>query len=91
MPELITSHLDDYEKAVIYYATHQQERLAMREKLKAKRYTAPLFNVQLTVKHIESAYQQIWQRYCNGLPPANIRVIETNQVKPVTWRDIALF
>ena len=91
MPELVTCSLDDYEKTIIYYATHQQERLAMRGKLKAKRYTAPLFNMQLTVKHIESAYQQIWQRYCNGLPPANIRVIETNQVKPVTWRDIALF
>jgi predicted O-linked N-acetylglucosamine transferase (SPINDLY family) len=91
MPELITSHLYGYEKTIVHYATHHQEHIAMREKLKAKRYTAPLFNMQLTVKHIESAYQQIWQRYCNGLPPANIRVIETNQVKPVTWRDIALF
>ncbi|MGZ8253001.1 MAG: O-linked N-acetylglucosamine transferase family protein, partial [Methylophilaceae bacterium] len=74
MPELITTNLEEYEKLAIYYATHDEERLTMCEKLKAKRYTAPLFNTELTVRHIERAYLMAWERHQAGLPPAAIDV-----------------
>lgn len=57
-----------------------QARDAMREKLKAKRYTAPLFDTALTTRNLEHAYKMMWQRYCDGLPPANMQVIETDKV-----------
>src|SRR5690606_21829254 len=76
MPELIVQNHDEYEQLAIYYATHPQEYAAMREKLKAKRYTAPMYNTKLTVKHIERAYQMAWERYQAGLPPAPIDVPE---------------
>jgi predicted O-linked N-acetylglucosamine transferase (SPINDLY family) len=80
MPELITNTFDDYEALAIYYATHHQAREAMHEKLKAKRYTAPLFDTARTTRNLEHAYKMMWQRYCDGLPPANMRVIETDEV-----------
>ncbi|HSI25384.1 MAG TPA: hypothetical protein VK952_07155 [Methylotenera sp.] len=52
----------------------------MREKLKAKRYTAPLFDTARTTRNLERAYKMMWQRYCDGLPPANMQVIETDEV-----------
>jgi protein O-GlcNAc transferase len=76
MPELIVKDFDEYERLAIFYATHPDEYAAMREKLKAKRYTAPMYNTKLTVKHIESAYKLAWERYQAGLPPAPIDVPE---------------
>ncbi|MFA6178396.1 MAG: hypothetical protein WC696_02165 [Candidatus Methylopumilus sp.] len=74
MPELITTTRAEYEKLAIDYATNDEVRIAMREKLKAKRYTAPLFNSELTVRHIERAYLMAWERHQAGLPPAAIDV-----------------
>ena len=48
----------------------------MREKLRANRYTAPMYNTKLTVKHIERAYRMIWERHQAGLPPASFDVPE---------------
>ncbi|MDZ4099894.1 MAG: hypothetical protein U1E13_14540 [Methylophilaceae bacterium] len=76
MPGLIVQNHDEYEQLAIYYATHPQEYAAMREKLKAKRYTAPMYNTKLTVKHIEKAYQMAWERYQAGLAPAAFDVPE---------------
>lgn len=76
MPELIVQSHDEYEQLAIYHATHPEEYAAMREKLKAKRYTAPMYNTKLTVKHIEKAYQMAWGRYQAGLPPAAFDVPE---------------
>lgn len=76
MPELIMQDFDEYEQRAIFYATHPVEYLAMREKLRAKRYTAPMYNTKLTVKHIERAYQMAWARYRAGLPPAALDVPE---------------
>ncbi len=80
MPELITNTFDEYEDLSIYYATNTEARQAMREKLKAQRYTAPLFDTARTTRNLERAYKMMWQRYCDGLPPVNMQVIETDKV-----------
>ncbi|BCM24792.1 O-linked N-acetylglucosamine transferase, SPINDLY family protein [Methyloradius palustris] len=74
MPELVVDSFKAYEELAIFYATHPPEYLAMREKLKAKRYTAPLFDIKLKVKHLECAYNMAWERYQAGLPPEAIHV-----------------
>lgn len=76
MPELIVKDFDEYKRLAIFYAIHPIEYAAMREKLKAKRYTAPMYNTKLTVKHIEKAYQMAWEHYQAGLPPAAFDVPE---------------
>ncbi len=76
MPELIVQNHDDYEQLAIYYATHPQAYTVMKEELQAKRYTAPMYNTKLTVKHIERAYRMAWERHQTGLPPASFDVPE---------------
>jgi len=83
MPELVTQDFDEYERLAIFYATHPAEYAAMREKLQAKRYTAPMYNTNLTVKHIEPAYRMAWERYQAGLPPVafDVPVIDDTELR----------
>lgn len=76
LPELITHTTAEYEEKAIYYAQHPAELKALREKLASARYSSPLFNTALHVKHLESAYELVWKRYEAGLPPAPIDVPE---------------
>ncbi len=76
MPELVTHDFDEYERLAIFYARHPAEYAAMREKLRAKRYTAPMYNTKLTVKHIERAFRMAWECHQAGLPPAAFDVPE---------------
>ncbi len=74
MPELVTQTFEQYQQLAVFYGSDQQARERMREKLKAKRYTAPLFDTAATVHYIEKGYQLAWQRYQSGLPPQLIDV-----------------
>lgn len=76
MPELVARDFDEYERLAVFHATHPAEYAAMREKLRAKRYTAPMYNTKLTVKHIEQAYRMAWKRHQAGLPAASFDVPE---------------
>jgi protein O-GlcNAc transferase len=74
LPELVTSELVEYERRAIDYALNPQKLTNLREKLKVARYTSPLFNTALTVRHLEYAYQAIWQRYREGKEPIGIDI-----------------
>ena len=45
-----------------------------RLRLLANRLTAPLFNTELYIHHLEQAYGQMYDRYHAGLSPADIHV-----------------
>lgn len=74
MPELVTHDLAEYQAKAIFYAQNPAEYTIMREKLKAARYTSPLFNTALTVKHLEYAFQAIWQRHQQGKRPESFDI-----------------
>jgi protein O-GlcNAc transferase len=76
MPELVTDNFEQYREKAVYYASHPDAHLALKNKLTEKKLTTPLFNSPLTVKHIEKAYQIMWQRYLQGLAPATFDVPE---------------
>jgi hypothetical protein len=38
------------------------------------RLTTPLFDTERFTRGLEAAYQIMWQRWCQGLPPADIDV-----------------
>ncbi len=44
-------------------------RKTIAAKLRQSRQTAPLWNTAAFVRHLEDAYQQMWQIYCNSLSP----------------------
>jgi len=69
LPELITATLDAYEQTAVDLATHPEKMSAIKRKLVENRLTAPLFDTKHFTKHIEAAYNAMFERYHAGLPP----------------------
>jgi predicted O-linked N-acetylglucosamine transferase (SPINDLY family) len=74
LSELITASQDEYEMSAIDLATHPDKLESIRTKLAQNRRTAPLFDTRLFTRHIENAYQQMYERYRAGLPTDHIEV-----------------
>ena len=56
--QFIASHLDDYECLAIDLATHPDRLTEYRHQLQQQRYE--LFNPEQTIRHLEAAYQHVW-------------------------------
>lgn len=74
LDELVTPTLEAYYVRALHYALHPAEIELLKTKLAANRDTYPLFNTQLSTRHIEAAYVQMWQRHQSGLPPDHIHI-----------------
>ena len=68
LPELITSHPEQFVELVVELATDARRLARIRQKLADHRLTTPLFDARLFARHIESAYTLIDERYHAGLP-----------------------
>ncbi|MDH3919350.1 MAG: tetratricopeptide repeat protein [Rhodospirillales bacterium] len=73
-PELIAPDIGAYEALALKLATDKKALGAVRKKLKANRLKTPLFDTDLFARHLEAAYQIVWQRHREGLPPAPVKV-----------------
>src|SRR5271169_2011924 len=74
LPELITDNLEDYEALALKLARDQNLLAAIKAKLAQNRETFPLFDTDRYRRHIESAYETMWERYQRGEPPASFGV-----------------
>ena len=74
LPELITKSQSDYEARAIELAMSPEELSAIKDKLAKNRMTTPLFDTELYTRHLEAAYEAIWERYHLGLPPDHIYI-----------------
>jgi predicted O-linked N-acetylglucosamine transferase (SPINDLY family) len=74
LPELIAESLDDYEALALNLARDSDRLGALRAKLMAARSTAPLFDTDRYVRHIESAFVTMIERQRRGQPPASFDV-----------------
>lgn len=74
MPELITHSVEEYEALAIELALHPEKLKAIKQKLAGHRVATPLFDTPSYTKHIEAAYQAMYQRYQAGLPPDDIEI-----------------
>jgi predicted O-linked N-acetylglucosamine transferase (SPINDLY family) len=74
LPELITTTLESYEQMAIDLASDPQKLAVIRRELERNRSTTPLFNTSLYTKHIETAYDAMYERYQAGLSPDHIVV-----------------
>lgn len=70
LPELITESLEAYEALALDLATDPARLAALKARLAAQRETAPLFDTDLSRRHIEAAYSAAWERQRRGEPPA---------------------
>jgi predicted O-linked N-acetylglucosamine transferase (SPINDLY family) len=73
-PELVTNSLDDYEALSLKLATDPPLLQSMRSRLEQNRLSYPLFDTARFARHIEAAYDTMWERRQRGEPPMGFSV-----------------
>ena len=74
LPELITPSLERYEALALELARNRSMLGAYRERLARNRLTHPLFDTDLFRRHLEAAYETMWQRLLRGEPARSFDV-----------------
>ena len=74
LPELVTEDADGFVALCIALATDTTKRRAIREKIAANRFAAPLFDTERLTRHLEIAYETMVERARQGLPPEHFDV-----------------
>ena len=74
LPELITRSQAEYEARAIELANNPEKLRRIKEKLQRNRTTKGLFDTAKFTKHIETAYQQMHERFYAGLEPTHIQI-----------------
>ena len=74
LDELITYSEKDYENLAVELALNPKKLSNIKKKLLTNIGKEPLFNTKLFTKNIELSYKEIYQRYKNNLPIANIEI-----------------
>ncbi|WP_158270479.1 tetratricopeptide repeat protein [Limnohabitans sp. Jir72] len=72
----------DYVARAVALAQQPERLHSLRAHLCSHRARLPLFDAALTCRHLEAAYTAMWQRWQNGLAPADITVPATPALKP---------
>ncbi|MEE8139295.1 MAG: UDP-N-acetylglucosamine-peptide N-acetylglucosaminyltransferase, partial [Alphaproteobacteria bacterium] len=79
LPELITNTLEEYEALALELAQDGDALAAVRSKLAGNRASYPLFDTERMRRHVEAAYETMWQRYQRGQPPRGFAVPARDQ------------
>lgn len=74
LPELATADLEAYETMAVELAGQPEALLALRRRLQETRHAAPLFDTDLFRRHLETAYEQMWERHDRGAAPGSFSV-----------------
>jgi predicted O-linked N-acetylglucosamine transferase (SPINDLY family) len=74
LPEMITDNLSAYEAKAVVLGTQPLQLAGVREKLARGRVQGRLFDIARFTQILETAYQVIYERYQQGLPPATLTV-----------------
>jgi predicted O-linked N-acetylglucosamine transferase (SPINDLY family) len=69
MPELIVNNLQDYEDLAVRIATEPDYYRTLRENISLKRISAPLFDSSRYTRHLDAAYQEMWNIHQAGEKP----------------------
>lgn len=74
LPELITGGLEEYEDLAVDLGRNPGKALQIKQKLKENRLRAPLFDTLLFTRHLEQAYQQMWDIFLAGEKPRHFDI-----------------
>jgi len=74
LPELITTSLKDYEELALKLARDPALVRSIRDRLGRNRDACRLFDTLRFTRHIESAYEAMWQAHQDGRAPAAFAV-----------------
>jgi predicted O-linked N-acetylglucosamine transferase (SPINDLY family) len=74
LPEMVTHSLNEYEALALKLATDPALFKSVRLKLEQNRSCYPLFNTGRFTRHLEVAYQLMWETWQRGERPHSFRV-----------------
>ena len=74
LPELVTTNVGSYEDVAVRMAEEPQLLAAIKEKLARNRLNSPVFDTPRFVRHLETGYATMLDRFHAGLPPEHIYV-----------------
>jgi len=74
LPELITSDLDAYASRALELARQPELLRSLQRRLIENLRVSPLFDTTRFVRHLESAYLEMWQRHARGERPTAFSV-----------------
>lgn len=72
--ECVATTPEEYFQIALDLATHPKKLRRFKLEIGNLKLTSPLFKPKLFVRNLESAYQTMWQRYQQGLPPKSFKV-----------------
>jgi predicted O-linked N-acetylglucosamine transferase (SPINDLY family) len=75
LSELVSHSQKEYETIAVELASNPSKLQEFRERLLENRFSAPLFDTPLFARHLESAYQAIFDRHQLKLPTDHIYVV----------------
>ena len=73
-PEMITRSFDEYEQLALRLINNPDELKALRNKLLRNAETWPIFDVERLTRHLERAYDMMWDNYAAGNKPTHLQV-----------------
>ncbi len=74
LTELIAPTAAEYEDMAVAFATGQRDLAAVKRKLATNRLSTPLFDTQTITRHIEAAFQAMYDRLCDRVGPGHIDI-----------------
>src|SRR5215471_20739941 len=74
LPDLVTRTSDEYEQLALELSINRDKLFLIKQRLVENRLKYPLFDTKLFTKHIESAYQKMWERHRMNLKPDHLSV-----------------
>jgi len=74
LPELVTASLAEYEALALALARGPARLAELRGRLERNRLTAPLFDIERYRRHLEAAYETMWERHLRGEAPQAFNV-----------------
>ena len=69
LEELIAASLQDYEALALSLARDPARLASLKDKLERNRDIEPLFDTKRFARHMEAAYESMWERSQRGEPP----------------------
>lgn len=74
LPEFIASDITAYEQLAVEFGMNPELRRAARSKLAANRSSCALFDSPRFTRHLEWAFEHMWQERARGRPPSSFEV-----------------
>jgi protein O-GlcNAc transferase len=66
LPELVAADSDAFVRTAVALAVDRPSLAGLKDKLRANRRSAPLFDTPARVRHLEAAFDDMWQRRRRG-------------------------